>query len=172
MSMIDDMLKRRSIRRYKKQAVREDDLMQILQAGLLAPTSRNLKPCEFFVVKDREKLKALSQAKKAGAQMLKDADCAIVVSADSDRSDTWIEDCSIALAFMHLMADSLNVGSCWVQFRLRKNKNDEDGEQCVLNILGLEAPFRTVGLLAIGVRDEEKPAYHLDQLDYSRIHNL
>lgn len=39
--------------------------MKFLQVGELAPTSRNLKPCTFHLVQDREVLQTLSKAKKA-----------------------------------------------------------------------------------------------------------
>ena len=59
MDLTEIILKRRSVRKYKDEAVPEETLQKILQAGLLAPTSRNLKPCIFYAVKDRETLKKL-----------------------------------------------------------------------------------------------------------------
>lgn len=73
----------------------EEKLEKIIQAGLLAPTSRNRKPCNFMVVKDRETLNKLSKSKRTGSKMLKGANTAIVVYADSDKADTWIEDSAV-----------------------------------------------------------------------------
>ena len=39
--------------------------------------------------------------------MLEGADAAIVVIADPDKTDVWVEDASIAMANMHLAADAL-----------------------------------------------------------------
>ena len=50
MELMDIILKRRSVRKYLEEPIPEDKLEKILQAGLLAPTSRNLKPWEFYVV--------------------------------------------------------------------------------------------------------------------------
>ena len=47
--------------------------------------------------------------------MLAGADSAVVVIADPEKTDVWTEDCSIAMAYMHLAADSLGLGSCWIQ---------------------------------------------------------
>ena len=62
MTLLDVMLKRRSIRKYTDDKISDEDLNKILTAGLLAPTSRNRKPCEFIVVKDKDTLKKLSKA--------------------------------------------------------------------------------------------------------------
>ena len=64
------MLHRRSVRKYTAEPIPEEKLEKILQAGLLAPTSKNRKPCEFYVVRDKAVLKQLSEAKKLGAGML------------------------------------------------------------------------------------------------------
>ncbi|MGN0094022.1 MAG: nitroreductase family protein, partial [Methanobrevibacter sp.] len=45
------MKNRRSVREYTGEDIPEEKLERIIQAGLLAPTSRNRKPCEFMVVK-------------------------------------------------------------------------------------------------------------------------
>ena len=54
--------------------------------------------------------------------MLKEAPVAIAVIVDEERTDTWVEDSSIALSFMQLEAADKNLGSCWVQIRLRTNE--------------------------------------------------
>ena len=100
MELMELIMKRRSIRRYTDAEVSEQTLKLILQAGLLAPTSRNLKPCEFYLVRDRETLKRLSGAKSAGAGMIADCAAAVAVFGDAEKADTWVEDCSIAMAFM------------------------------------------------------------------------
>ena len=56
MSLIDVMKNRRSIRKYTDEDIPEEKLEKIIQAGLLAPTSRNRKPCNFMVAKDRATL--------------------------------------------------------------------------------------------------------------------
>ena len=54
MELLNIMLKRRSVREYNDENIPEEKLEKILQAGLLAPTSRNRKPCEFYLVKNKE----------------------------------------------------------------------------------------------------------------------
>ena len=94
---------------------------------------------------------------------------AIAVFADSDLSDAWIEDSSIALAYMDLMAADQGVGSCWVQMRMRKDEAGGDAEQNVRDILDVELPWRIVGIMALGMPAEEKEPYSLDELMWEKV---
>lgn len=147
--------KRKSVRRYADKPIPQDMLDYILQAGDLAPTSRNLRPCTFHLVQDKETLRRLSKAKKAGAAFAADAGAAIVVAADSEKADTWIEDSSIALTYMMLAAEEQDLGCCWVQMHMRTSEDGRDAEENVREILGLTERFRIVGLLAIGCREDQ-----------------
>lgn len=142
--------KRKSIRTYADTPIPQEVLDHILQVGELAPTSRNLKPCTFHLIQDREVLQKLSKSKKAGAAFASDAAAAIVVAADSEKADTWIEDSAIALTYMMLAAEEQNLGCCWVQMHLRKDADDRDAEENVREILGLPEKYRVVGFLALG----------------------
>ena len=142
--------KRKSVRTYADTPIPQEILNHILQVGELAPTSRNLKPCTFHPVQDREVLQKLSKAKKAGATFAADAGAAIVVTADSEKADTWIEDSSIAMTYMMLAAEEQNLGCCWVQIHLRTDAQGLDAEENVREILSLPGKYRVVGFLAIG----------------------
>ena len=166
------LLKRRSVRKFTGEEVTKNQLNEILKAGLLAPTSMNRKPCSFLVVSDRETLKELSEVKQHGSQFLAGADKAIVVIANTLKADTWIEDSSIALSFMHLMAANVGVGSCWIQIHLRKSAEGEDAERLVRDIVKIDDYFRIVGILALGNPDGEVKPHTLDDMDKSQIHFL
>lgn len=170
MELIEIMRRRRSIRKYTGEAVPEEKLQKVLQAGLLAPTSRGKRPWEFYVVKEKETLEKLSRAKWHGSALIAGCDTAIVVFADSDLSDAWVEDSSIALAYMDLMAASEGLGSCWVQMHMRKDENGRDSEEIVRQIMGVEEPFRIVGILALGLPAEEKEPYDLEELKWEKVH--
>ena len=154
MELLDIMLRRRSIRKYREKEIPEDQLNRILEAALLAPTSRNRKPCEFYVVRDRDVLKKLSRAKASGAEMLAECGAAVVVCGDSEKADTWVEDCSIALTYMDLMAASLGLGSCWCQMHLRFSSDGNDAEENVRRILSVPASYRVVGILSLGIPEK------------------
>ena len=169
--LTDLMLRRRSTRKFNDNPVTKEELDKILQAALLAPTSMNRKPCNFMVVERKEVLKELSECKDHGANLIEGANKAIVVIADTLIADTWIEDSSIALTYMHLMATELNLGSCWVQVHLR-NKEGKDSEERVRDILKIDSHYRIVGILALGHSDDIPEPHSLDELDKSKIHFL
>ncbi len=170
MDLLDVMLKRRSVRKYTEEEIPNEKLNRILQAGLLAPTSRNRKPCSFLVVDSKEALEKLSESKESSSKFLKNANKAIVVVANTLISDTWIEDSSIALAFMHLMAAEQDIGSCWVQIHLRTAKNGESSEDYVREVLGIDDYFRIVGILALGVPFYDVKGYKIEDIDTERVH--
>ena len=172
MDLLDIMLKRRSVRKYTEEEIPKEKMEKILQAGLLAPTSRNRKPCSFLVVENKESLEKLSESKQSSSKFLKNAKRAIVVVANPLISDTWIEDSSIALAFMHLMAAEQDIGSCWVQIHLRTSKSGKSSEDYVREVLGIDDHYRIVGILSLGIPFHEVKGYEMEDIDKERVHYL
>ena len=165
-------MKRRSVRNFTDEEVTKEQMNKILEAGLLAPTSMNRKPCNFLVVSNKDTLKELSEVKAHGSQFLAGANKAIVVIANTLQADTWIEDSSIALGYMHLMAADIGVGSCWIQIHLRKSADGEDSEKLVRDIIKIDDYFRIVGILALGIPDGEVEAHTLKDMDKTKVHFL
>ena len=63
MNFLDLLKHRRSIRQYKEEAVSKEALEAIVEAGLLSPSGRNIRPWELIVVQKKETLeKCLSAA--------------------------------------------------------------------------------------------------------------
>ena len=108
------IINRRSIRKYTDEPISPDDVKLILEAGLMAPTSKSSRSWQFVVVEDREMLQHLGECKSNYATSIARAPLAIVVTADPAKSDAWIEDASVAATFMQLQAADLGLGSCWV----------------------------------------------------------
>ena len=171
MELLEVMLKRRSTRSFKDENISRDDLKKILQAGLLAPTSRNRKSCNFMVVENKDVLNQLAESKDHGAALLKGANKAIVVIGDTLIADTWIEDSSIALTYMHLMAIELGLGSCWVQIHLRA-KDGIDSEGIVRDILKIDNHYGIVGILALGIPQNTPEPHTLEDIDKNKVHFL
>ena len=171
MKLMDIMLERRSTRKFNDEPVTKDELDSILHTALLAPTSMNRKPCNFMVVERKETLVELANSKDHGAALIEGADKAIVVVADALVADTWVEDSSIALTYMHLMATELGLGSCWVQIHLRF-KDVRDSEELVRDILKIDDHYRIVVIMALGHSDDIPPAHDLADIDKTKIHFL
>ena len=114
MEMLEVMRSRRSVRRYTEEKISDEDLKKILSAALLAPSGHSKYPCEFIVVKNRELLEKMSHCRKGVAKMLEGAAAAVVVIADKNKSDTFVEDSCVAMMNMELLATSLGIGNCWI----------------------------------------------------------
>lgn len=170
MNLLDIMKKRRSIRQYTSDPIPSDTLMQILEAGLLSPSSRGRRPWEFLVIEDKDMLKKISGCRVGSAKMLEHAAAAILVLADPLTSDVWIEDCSIAMAQMHLMADSLGIGSCWIQARLRKAPDGSPTTEYLRRLLHFPDHFEAEAILSLGIPEQHPEPHEISEELKTKIH--
>ena len=168
--LLNTMLHRRSIRQYTGEHIPEEQLQSVIQAGLLSASGRRLRPWELIVVRDRDTLEKLSDCREGAAKMLAGADCAIVVLGDLEKSDTIIEDCSIVMANMHLMASSLELGSCWIQGRMRNAPDGGTTEAYVRELLAIPEQYQLEAILSLGVPAKPAPASDLGSLPYEKVH--
>ncbi len=167
--MLELIKKRRSIRKFKEEGVSPESLGAIIKAGLFAPSSKNKKPVEFVVIEDKETIKNLKECKSFGTSGLDTAPMVIAVIADSERSDVWVEDASIAAIMMQLEAESLSLGSVWIQIRNRESASG-DSEAAVRQVLGIPGQFGILCLLALGHKAEEREPYEDKDADPLRVH--
>ncbi len=168
--MLELMKKRRSIRRFALEAVSQEQLQKILHAALLAPTSMNKKPVECIVVDDKDMLHALSECKAHSASFLAQAAVGIVVVADTELTDVWVEDASIAAIAMQLEAEHLGLGSTWIQMRLRQSKEGVHSEQAIRKLLDIPEKYGVLCILALGHKAEEKAAYTEADAPMNKVH--
>ena len=170
MELIEMMRRRRSVRKYTGEGVSEEQLELILQAGLLSASSKASRPWEFIVVREKKMLTEMSDCRVGAAKMLAGADCAIVVVGDEQKGDVWIEDCAITMANMHLMADSLGLGSCWIQGRLREAADGSSTEDYLRKLLGFPENYRLEAILSVGVPENHGAPYELETLSMGKVH--
>lgn len=162
--------KRRSIRRYKDKPVESEKIDRLVEAALRAPSSRGFNPWEFVVVTDRILLEKLSKAKPHGASFLKDASLGIVVCADPEKCDVWVEDASIASIYIHLAAESLELGSCWIQIRKRMHDQTKTAEQYIRELLNIPKHLNVESMIAIGYPAEKKSPHPKEDLQYDKVY--
>ena len=167
--MLNLLKKRRSIRKYKEKAVEPEKIKEIIQGALLSPSSRGRTPWEFIVVTDNDTLQKLSSSKQGGSAFIKEAPLAIVVLADSEVCDVWIEDASSATTLIQLVAESLELGSCWVQIRERKHNDEVSAEEYVSGILNIPKNLRVEAIVSIGYPDEVKESHQEGNLKYEKV---
>ena len=170
--MIELLRQRRSIRSFTTEQIAPESLELLIEAALRAPSSRGINPWEFILVDDPALIDQLATAKTHGSGFLKGAPLAIVVCADSSKSDVWVEDCAIAAIIIQMTALSLGLGSCWAQIRNRQHDDRQTAEIYLQELLGLPEEIKVACILGIGHPAEEKSPVPADNLQRSKMkHN-
>ncbi|MCD7809499.1 MAG: nitroreductase family protein [Erysipelotrichaceae bacterium] len=119
MNTLETIKNRKSVRKYTDQPITDEQLHEILLAGMTAPSCTNAKDWSFIVVRDKDMLSKMADCNGKPAQLLKEANVGILVCGDLSRAfklakDYWIIDCSIACENMILAATDLGIGSVWL----------------------------------------------------------
>ena len=148
----------------------EEALEAIVEAGLLSPSGRNIRPWELIVVQKKETLEKMSECRVGSAKMLAGASVAIVVIADPEKTDVWTEDCSIVMSNMHNMAHDLGLGSCWIQGRLRQAPDGRTTEEYLRDILGYPKEYCLEAVLSIGVPAVHPEGRKLSEVPEHKVH--
>lgn len=162
--------KRRSIRQFTSQPVEAEKIEELIEALLRSPSSRGLNPWQFVVVDDPETLRKLAMSKAHGAEFLAGAPLAVVVCADPARCDVWVEDCAIAATLLQLTAESLGLGSCWAQIRLRSHGAGGSAEAYVRQVLDLPAPLAVECVVGVGYPARSLPGHPREKLLFDHVH--
>ncbi|MDR1822091.1 MAG: nitroreductase family protein [Oscillospiraceae bacterium] len=144
---------RRSIRTYKPEAVSEELLLQVLEAGRLSPSAANEQNWRFILARDADVKEKLFHASH-DQPSVNEAPAAIVVCATSSREmscgeQTGVVDGSCAIISMLLQAHELGLGTCWL------GHFDADAVRAAL---GIPAEVEVVGFFPIGYPAEAPEA--------------
>ena len=89
-----EIFERRSIRKYSKLPIPDDEIEKLLRAAMAAPSAGNQQPWEFILIKDNNILTDITKVHPY-SQMLKEASVAIVICADTDKEKHvgyWVQD--------------------------------------------------------------------------------
>ncbi len=114
MDTLQAIFERRSIRKYKREAIPDEHLKQILEAGRQAPSAANRQPWHFVVVREAQQKQRVAEACN-GQMWMADAACILVALGLPAISSKWYRvDVGIALENMVLAARSLGYGTCWI----------------------------------------------------------
>lgn len=168
--LFDLIKKRRSIRKFKSQAVEQEKIDLLMKTVLMSPSSKSTRPWHFIVVDDKEMLVQLSESRTHGSQLIAGAAAAVIVIADSSKTDVWIEDASIASAYLQLQAENIGLGSCWVQVRGRMKNENITTEDEIRNLLNIPEEYKVLNMIALGYKDEEKNPHNEEKILYERVH--
>jgi nitroreductase len=128
-----------------------------------------LNPWEFVFITERKLLEKLSRSKPHGASFMSNAALGIVVCADPARSDVWVEDASIATIYLHLAAEALGLGSCWIQIRKRMHSETVTAEAFIAQALDLASHLSVEAMIAIGYPAEKKSPHAKGTLQMEKV---
>ena len=167
--MINILRNRRSIRKYTEQPIEQDKLTILQEAVLRSPSSKNINPWEFIFVDDPDKISQLKQCKPHGVAPLSTAPLAVVICADETKNDVWIEDCSIASILLQLTAQSVGLGSCWIQIRNRMFSETLSSEKYIQELLDIPSNFRVLSIIAVGYPAGSREGKPYDELQFEKI---
>ncbi|WP_026894679.1 nitroreductase family protein [Clostridiisalibacter paucivorans] len=168
--MLDILKKRRSIRKFKTEKVEREKIDKLMKAALLSPSSKNKKPWEFIIITDESILEKLSKAKEHGGLFLKGAPLGIVILGDEEKSDVWVEDTSIASILIQMEAESIGLGSCWIQIRERQHGLGKTAEEYIQQILNVPKNKRIECIIAVGYPDEQKSPHTEEELRFDKVY--
>ena len=171
MENFNELIKRRrSMRKFTEEKLTQDEVVAILKAGLMSPSSKRSNCWRFIAVDDKELLEKLSHCKEAGADFIKDAAVAVVVAADPLASDVWIEDASVASVMIQLQAEDLGLGSCWVQVRERYAADGTPANEYIHELLDLPLPLQVLSVIAIGHKGMERKPFDESRLQWEKVY--
>ena len=147
---------RRSIKKYKSDAVPTELIEKIIEAGTYAPSGMNKQSAIIVAIENKEVRDNLS---KINAEIMGttndpfyNAPVLLVVLAKKDFF-THVYDGSVVIENMLLAAHSLGLGACWIH-RAKETFETEYGKN-LLKSLGIEEEYEGIGNCVIGYPDME-----------------
>ncbi len=159
-STINDILTRRSVKKYKSAPVPQEIIDKIINAGLYAANGMGAQSPIIIQVTNKEMRDKLSKMNAdvmgANTDPFYGAPAVLVVLADKNRP-TAVYDGSLVMGNLMLAAHALGIGSCWIH-RAKEEFESEDGKE-ILKSLGIEGEYVGIGHCILGYADgEPKPA--------------
>jgi len=166
---------RRSTRVYQDKPVARETLLTVLDAGRHAPSGGNNQSTHFIVIENKQvmaELAALVKSEFAKMEVTPGMYASMASAINKSKGESYIfhfnapvliatankidygnnmVDCACALENMMIMANALDLGSCWVN-QLRW-LNENEAVTAYLRKLGLEEGERVYGALALGHPD-------------------
>ena len=167
--MLEAIAKRCSVRSYTDEPVSEDDLQQVLEAALSAPSANNVRPWHIVVVTDadkRERLAGMSQ----WASFCTESPVVLAFCADTDiQPHWWIEDSCAALENALIQAAALGLGTCWIGVRGSdiESAPGPERQDLVREVLGVPESISVLAIVSLGHPAGEmvsKPAGPMDAI--------
>ncbi|MDP4181705.1 MAG: nitroreductase family protein [Bacillota bacterium] len=158
------IFKRRSIRNFKSEQIKDEELFTILEAAKYAPSAMGQQPWHFTVIQNKDVLSKINEMakiafEKSGVERFSErakaekfsafyhAPTFIIVSGDVN-AIAPVNDVTLAIANIFLAAESVGIGSVWLHF-VNFLKTTEEGKT-LFKELGIPEGYEPFGSVALG----------------------
>lgn len=162
MSIIE---KRISIRKFNHKEIAKDDILKIVESGMIAPSSKNNKPWQFIILEDKKLIEKVSTFHKNWIT-LKEANKVIIVCGDlecDDRVPHVLMACSASTENILLKATELEIGSIWLGAYPDKVRLEALKEE-----FNLPSSIVPISVVALGYSDNKNIRER--KINYEKIH--
>ncbi len=159
---------RRSIRNFIFEEIHKETITQILECGRWAPSGLNNQPWKVCVVNHPTIKRMLAENTKYG-EIIDSASYNIVIFLDQKKGYNRVKDIQAIGAFMEnllLGAHAMGLGAVWIGEIL--NNKEQINEMFKLN----DQDYELMGVIAIGVSDDQKEAKDLEERNRRSLDNF
>ncbi len=162
---------RRSIRKYRPEQIKDEELQAVLEAGTWAPSGMGYQNSYICAVQDKE---TCDKIRRLNGEVLGNpeadpyygAPTIILVFSKSDWHNT-VKDGSLVLGTMLLAASTIGLGGCWI------NRCEEvfasEGGKALLGKLKVPEGYEAVGSMSLGYPAAPARAPRPRKEDYFRV---
>lgn len=158
--LIRAMESRRSIRAFKPDMPKTEDLDKIIEAGLYAASGMGKQAAIVVAVTNKEVRDRLSEANRViggwdeGFDPFYGAPAILIVLGNKE-CPTYLYDGSLVMGNLMNAAYSLGLGSIWIH--RAKEEFMQDEWKALLKDLGIEGDYEGIGHCAVGYMEGELP---------------
>lgn len=163
---MEEIFTRRSIRKFKDQAIEADKVDRMLRAAMQAPSAGNQQPWEFIVVQDKEQLAKVAAASPY-AKPAASSGVTFILLTDTDKlkiPTAWEQDLGAAAENLLLEAVHLGLGGVWfgVQTSPEVSVN-------VSKLFELPENIKPYAMLSVGYPDGQENVF-VDRYKEEKVH--
>ena len=157
--VLENIKMRKSVRSFKEDAIPENDIKTIVEAGIHAPSGMNRQSFQFTVVENKDKIQKLAAAVRK--QLGRDENynfynpVTLIMLSDEKENSNGLADCACALENIFLMAAELNIGSVWIN--QLKGICDEKEIRSILDEFSIPKNHVVWGMAALGYEEGNAP---------------
>ncbi len=169
-----NILNRRSVRVFSDKQIDKNELTEILNAGIYAPSAHNQQPWHFTVIQDEKLIDELNLETKVAMSKHEDPTVqqygnnekyhifynspTIIVVSGENSALVPKTDCAAATQNMLIAAESLNIGSCWIGLLMFLFQSEQTDKY----IKKLEIPegFTPYHAISLGYKKIDNPKAH------------